>query len=195
MRDLEIRGAGNILGTQQHGHMESVGYDLYMKMLNQAVGEEKGELQPAPEKECLIDLPIDAYIPPEYIKSVPNKIAMYRRIADIRTIDDADDVMDELIDRFGEPPMSVQGLIMVALMRNTALAQGIYEIGKSGNKINLYIESLDMNKISALAAKMRGRITVAAAGKPHIAIKLNQGEEQLAILKKALEIMEKAAGS
>ena len=192
MRDLEIRGAGNILGTQQHGHMESVGYDLYMKMLNQAVGEEKGELQPAPEKECLIDLPIDAYIPPEYIKSVPNKIAMYRRIADIRTRDDADDVMDELIDRFGEPPMSVQGLIMVALMRNTALAQGIYEIGKSGNKINLYIESLDMNKISALAAKMRGRITVAAAGKPHIAIKLNPGEEQLAILKKALEIMEKA---
>ncbi len=192
MRDLEIRGAGNILGTQQHGHMESVGYDLYMKMLNQAVGEEKGELQPAPEKECLIDLPIDAYIPPEYIKSVPNKIAMYRRIADIRTRDDADDVMDELIDRFGEPPMSVQGLIMVALMRNTALAQGIYEIGKSGNKLNLYIESLDMNKISALAAKMRGRITVAAAGKPHIAIKLNPGEEQLAILKKALEIMEKA---
>ena len=192
MRDLEIRGAGNILGTQQHGHMESVGYDLYMKMLNQAVGEEKGELQPAPEKECLIDLPIDAYIPPEYIKSVPNKIAMYRRIADIRTRDDADDVMDELIDRFGEPPMSVQGLIMVSLMRNTALSQGIYEIGKSGNKINLYIESLDMNKISALAAKMRGRITVAAAGKPHIAIKLNPGEEQLAILKKVLDIMEKA---
>lgn len=192
MRDLEIRGAGNILGTQQHGHMESVGYDLYMKMLNQAVGEEKGELQPAPEKECLIDLPIDAYIPPDYIKSVPNKIAMYRRIADIRTRDDADDVMDELIDRFGEPPMSVQGLITVALMRNTALAQGIYEIGKSGNKINLYIDSLDMNKITALAAKMRGRITVAAAGKPHIAIKLNPGEEQLVILKKALEIMEKS---
>ncbi len=192
MRDLEIRGAGNILGTQQHGHMESVGYDLYMKMLNQAVGEEKGELQPAPEKECLIDLPIDAYIPPDYIQSVPNKIAMYRRIADIRTRDDADDVMDELIDRFGEPPMSVQGLITVALMRNTALAQGIYEIGKAGNKINLYIDSLDMNKISALATKLRGRITVAAAGKPHIAIKINPGEEQLVILKKALEIMEKS---
>ncbi len=192
MRDLEIRGAGNILGTQQHGHMESVGYDLYMKMLNQAVGEEKGELQPVPEKECLIDLPIDAYIPPDYIKSVPNKIAMYRRIADIRTRDDADDVMDELIDRFGEPPYSVQGLITVALMRNTALAQGIYEITKSGDKLKLFIESLDMAKISALAGILRGRITVAAAGKPHIAIKLHPGEEQLVILKKALEIMEKA---
>ncbi len=192
MRDLEIRGAGNILGTQQHGHMESVGYDLYMKMLNQAVGEEKGELQPAPEKECLIDLPIDAYIPPDYIKSVPNKIAMYRRIADIRTRDDADDVMDELIDRFGEPPYSVQGLITVALLRNTALAQGIYEITKSGDKLKLFIESLDMAKISALAGVLKGRITVAAAGKPHIAIKLHPGEEQLVILKKALGIMEKA---
>ncbi len=195
MRDLEIRGAGNILGTQQHGHMESVGYDLYMKMLNQAVGEEKGELQPAPEKECLIDLPIDAYIPPDYIKSVPNKIAMYRRIADIRNRDDADDVMDELIDRFGEPPYSVQGLITVALLRNTALSQGIYEINKSGDKLKLFIESLDMAKISALAGVMRGRITVAAAGKPHIAIKLYQSEEQLVILKKALEIMEKVGES
>ena len=191
MRDLEIRGAGNILGTQQHGHMEAVGYELYMKMLSQAVGEEKGELKPAPEKECLIDLPVDAYIPPEYIKSVPNKIAMYRRIADIRNRDDADDVMDELIDRFGEPPESVQGLITVSLLRNTAIAQGVYEIGRTGEKIKLFIEELDMPKITALAASMKGRITVAAAGKPHIAIKIHPGENQLVILKKALEIMEK----
>ncbi|MGN1478510.1 MAG: TRCF domain-containing protein, partial [Acutalibacteraceae bacterium] len=191
MRDLEIRGAGNILGTQQHGHMEAVGYELYMKMLSQAVGEEKGELKPAPEKECLIDLPVNAYIPPEYIKSVPNKIAMYRRIADIRNRDDADDVMDELIDRFGEPPESVQGLITVSLLRNTAIAQGIYEIGRTGEKIKLFIEELDMPKITALAAAMKGRITVAAAGKPHIAIKIHPGENQLVILKKALEIMEK----
>ncbi|MGN1169159.1 MAG: transcription-repair coupling factor, partial [Acutalibacteraceae bacterium] len=191
MRDLEIRGAGNILGTQQHGHMEAVGYELYMKMLSQAVGEEKGELKPAPEKECLIDLPVNAYIPPEYIKSVPNKIAMYRRIADIRNRDDADDVMDELIDRFGEPPESVQGLITVSLLRNTAIAQGVYEIGRTGEKIKLFIEELDMPKITALAAAMKGRITVAAAGKPHIAIKIHPGENQLVILKKALEIMEK----
>ena len=190
MRDLEIRGAGNILGTQQHGHMEAVGYDLYMKMLNQAVGEEKGELQPAPEKECLIDLPINAYIPSDYIKNVPHKIAMYRRIADIRCEADADDVIDELIDRFGEMPSSVLGLITISLMRNTAIAQGIYEIGRSGDTVKLFIENLDMAKITALAQKMRGRITVSAAGKPHIAIKIHIGEDQLTILKKALEIME-----
>lgn len=190
MRDLEIRGAGNILGTQQHGHMEAVGYDLYMKMLSQAVGEEKGELQPAPEKECLIDLPVDAFIPSDYIKNVPHKIAMYRRIADIRCEEDADDVIDELIDRFGEMPSSVLGLITISLMRNTAIAQGIYEISRNGDTIKLFIENLDMAKITALAQKMRGRITVSAAGKPHIAIKIHMGEDQLTILKKALEIME-----
>ncbi len=192
MRDLEIRGAGNILGTQQHGHMEAVGYDLYMKMLNQAVGEEKGELQPAPEKECLIDLPVDAYIPSDYIKNVPHKIAMYRRIADIRCEEDADDVIDELIDRFGEMPSSVLGLITISLMRNTAIAQGIYEISRNGDTVKLFIESLDMAKITALAQQLRGRITVSAAGKPHIAIKIHKGEEQLTILKKALEIMEES---
>ena len=145
--------------------------------------------------ETRVDVKVDAYLPKEYVSNDLLRVEMYKKIATIRSQDTRDDLIEELIDRFGEPPMSVQGLIMVALMRNTALAQGIYEIGKSGNKINLYIESLDMNKISALAAKMRGRITVAAAGKPHIAIKLNPGEEQLAILKKALEIMEKAAGS
>ena len=170
--------------------MEAVGYDLYMKMLNQAVGEEKGELQPAPEKECLIDLPVDAYIPSDYIKNVPHKIAMYRRIADIRCEADADDVIDELIDRFGEMPSSVLGLITISLMRNTAISQGIYEISRSGDTIKLFIESLDMSKITALAQKMRGRITVSAAGKPHIAIKIHMGEDQLTILKKALEIME-----
>ena len=190
MRDLEIRGAGNILGTQQHGHMEAVGYDLYMKMLNQAVGEEKGELPPAPDKECLIDLPVDAYIPAEYIKSVPNKIAMYRRIADIRNTDDADDVIDELIDRFGEPPACVMGLIDISLLRNTALDQGVYEIGRNGDRINLFIDSLDMQKITSLAAALKGRITVAAAGKPHIAIRINPGEDQLTILKKAFDAME-----
>ncbi len=191
MRDLEIRGAGNILGTQQHGHMEAVGYDLYMKMLNQAVGEEKGELEPAPEKECLIDLPVDAYIPSDYISNVAHKIAMYRRIADIRCEEDADDVIDELIDRFGDMPSSVMGLITISLMRNTAISQGIYEIGRSGDTVKLFIDNLDMAKISALAHQMKGRITVSAAGKPHIAIKIHIGENQLTILKKALEIMEK----
>ena len=191
MRDLEIRGAGNILGAQQHGHMESVGYDMYLKMLDQAVREEKGEISAIPEKECLIDLPIDAHIPADYIEDVPQKLAMYRRIADIKNNDDAEDVLDELIDRFGEPPQCVQGLITVSLLRNTALQQGVYEIGRTGSNVKLFIETLDMEKISNLAKYMRGRITVSAAGKPHIAVKVMPGEDQLAVINKALEIMAK----
>ncbi|MBP3443037.1 MAG: transcription-repair coupling factor [Clostridia bacterium] len=191
MRDLEIRGAGNILGAQQHGHMEAVGYDMYLKMLEQAVSEEKGETPAVSEKECLIDLPIDAHIPADYIENVPHKLKMYRRIADIKNQDDADDVIDELIDRFGEPPPCVIGLITVSLLRNTALGQGVYEIGRTGNNIKLFIETLQMEKISVLAKYMPGRITVSAAGKPHIAIKVNVGEDQLTVIRKALEIMAK----
>ena len=189
MRDLEIRGAGNILGAQQHGHMEAVGYDMYLKMLDQAVSEEKGEVPAVPDKECLIDLPIDAHIPDGYITDTAQKLSMYRRIADIKNRDDADDVFDELIDRYGEPPESVQGLITVSLLRNTAMKQGIYEIGRSGNSVKLYIDSLDMNKISLLAKYLPGRITVSATGKPHIAIKIASGEDQLAVIRKAIEIM------
>ena len=191
MRDLEIRGAGNILGAQQHGHMEAVGYDMYLKMLEQAVSEEKGEIPAVPEKECLIDLPIDAHIPGDYIENVPHKLKMYRRIADIKTQDDADDVIDELIDRFGEPPQCVMGLITVSLLRNSALQQGVYEIGRTGNSVKLFIENLQMEKISMLAKYMPGRITVSAAGKPHIAVKVNPGEDQLAVIRKALDIMAK----
>ena len=191
MRDLEIRGAGNILGAQQHGHMESVGYDMYLKMLDQAVREEKGEISAVPEKECLIDLPIDAHIPADYISDVPQKLAMYRRIADIKNREDADDVLDELIDRFGEPPQSVQGLITVSLLRNTALQQGVYEIGRTGSNVKLFIETLEMDKISNLAKYLKGRITVSAAGKPHIAVKVMPGEDQLTVIRKALDIMAK----
>ncbi len=162
---------------------------MYLKMLGQAVSEEKGEIPAVPEKECLIDLPIDAHIPADYIENVPQKLAMYRRIADIKNAEDADDVLDELIDRFGEPPESVQGLITVSLLRNTALQQGVYEIGRTGSNVKLFIETLNMEKISMLAKYMRGRITVSAAGKPHIAIKVNPGEDQLVIIRKSLEIM------
>lgn len=190
MRDLELRGAGNILGARQHGHMEAVGYDMYLKLLEQAVSEERGEKPEEPERECLIDLPIDAHIPPEYIESVPQKLAMYRRIADIRSREDADDVSDELIDRFGEPPASVQGLITVSLLRGTAIKQGVYEINESGGKLRLFIEDLNMDKITRLAHKMRGRVMVSAAVKPHISVKIFPGEERLPLLNKVFEILE-----
>ena len=128
MRDLEIRGAGNLLGSEQHGHMEAVGYDMYMKLLSEAVMEEKGEAPEKITKECLIDVRIDAFIPETYIESLPQRLAIYKRIADIRSDEDASDVIDDLIDRFGEPPASVEGLVKVALLRNSAADSGIYEI-------------------------------------------------------------------
>ncbi|MBR5620831.1 MAG: transcription-repair coupling factor, partial [Clostridia bacterium] len=190
MRDLELRGAGNILGAQQHGHMEAVGYDMYLKLLAEAVSEEKGEEKAAPEQACTIDLPIDAHIPPDYIESVPQKLYMYRRIADIRTREDAEDVLDELFDRFGDPPACVQGLVTVSLLRGTALRHGVYEIKETGGKMLLYIDRLDMDKVRYLASQMRGRVMVSAAVKPHIAIRVGQKEDRLSLLGRAFDLLD-----
>lgn len=190
MRDLEIRGAGNILGAQQHGHMEAVGYDLYLKMLARAVSEEKGEVSDKePEQECLIDIQIQAHIPDDYIESVPQRLAAYRRIADIRNPDDADDVVDEFIDRYGDPPPCVEGLIRVALLRNTAISQGIYEIGQKGDCVLLYSENIDMKKVSVLGKEMKGRILVGAGKKPYISVKSSGDLPPVEALAKALSIM------
>lgn len=190
MRDLEIRGAGNILGAQQHGHMEAVGYDLYLKMLARAVSEEKGEVSDKePEQECLIDIQIQAHIPDDYIESVPQRLAAYRRIADIRNPDDADDVVDEFIDRYGDPPPCVEGLIRVALLRNTAISQGIYEIGQKGDCVLLYSENIDMKKVSVLGKEMKGRILVGAGKKPYISVKSSEDLPPVEALAKALSIM------
>ncbi|HZK38650.1 MAG TPA: transcription-repair coupling factor, partial [Clostridia bacterium] len=189
MRDLELRGAGNILGAQQHGHLESVGYDMYLNLLAQAVGEQQGEKPAVREKECLIDLQIDAYIPEKYIQSVPQKLGMYRRIADIRSKEDADDVLDELDDRFGQPPASVRGLISVALIRGAAVAQGVYEIGQQADMLLLYIEDLDLNKVNRLAQRLRGRIKVRSAAKPHIAVSMLSTDDQLELLTRIFGIL------
>ena len=100
MRDLEIRGAGNILGGEQHGHMETVGYDMYLRLLSEAISREKGEDVQEYGQECLVDMQIQAHIPDRYIENLSQRLEIYRRIADIRTRDDALDVTDELIDRF-----------------------------------------------------------------------------------------------
>ncbi len=193
MRDLELRGAGNVLGAEQHGHMEAVGYDMYVKLLGEAVSEEKGEVPEKPTKECLIDLRVDAHIPEKYISNVPQKLAMYRRIADIRCEADAEDVLDELIDRFGEPPACVQGLISVSLLRNSAADMGIYEIGQKGDSLLLYLERPDMKRIAALAAQMGKRLSINATGaKPYIALKTKIGETPVEQLRHALSIMANA---
>lgn len=183
MRDLEIRGAGNVLGAQQHGHMEAVGYDMYLQLLGEAVSAEKGEKNPSQQKECLIDMQIDAHIPESYIDTVGQRLSVYRRIADIRNQEDAADVRDELCDRYGEIPRSVEGLIDISLLRNTAAANGIYEIGQKGQSVLLYVREMNTSMVLNLSSALRGRVSVADFGKKHIAVKIADNQMPIDTLK------------
>ena len=192
MRDLEIRGAGSLLGTRQHGHMEAVGYDMYIKLLEEAVSEEKGERKEDEEEiECLIDLPVSANIPENYITSTQARIEMYKAIADIKSDADANDVYDELTDRFGTPPASVYGLVEIALMRNRALALGICEIKQSASSINFYLKDIKVEYLAALNEKMRSRATFSAGKKPFIGIKL-LNENPIEVVQNTLILLENA---
>ena len=190
MRDMEIRGAGNLLGAQQHGHMEAVGYDLYLKLLEEAVNEEKGVSKKRREAECLIDLPVSAHIPESYIAANSQRLDIYRRIADIRTEEDSLDVYDELIDRFGEPPEAVQGLVEVALLRNMAANAGIYEIKQNGDTLLLYQRTLDLQLGAQLSTALKGRVMISAGSKPYLAVKPKAGLSSLETLREVLQMVE-----
>lgn len=186
MRDLEIRGAGNILGGEQHGHMEAVGYDMYLHLLSEAISREKGETPPEYDAECLVDMQIQAHIPENYISSLSQRLEIYRRIADIRSREDALDVTDELIDRFGEPPECVNGLIEVALLRNLASELGIYEIKQQNDVLLLYKNQIDIKQISTLITSMRSRVMLNAGAKPYISVKILPGATPLDTLTEIL---------
>jgi transcription-repair coupling factor (superfamily II helicase) len=173
MRDLEIRGAGSLLGTRQHGHMEAVGYDMYLKLLEDAVAEEKGEsTEDKTEQNCLIDIPVDANIPEDYITSTPLRLEMYKAIAGIRSDAEANDVYDELTDRFGMPPAPVYGLVEIALLRNTALELGITEIKQNMSTVVIYFDEMKPEYLIALNEKMRSRATFTASKRPYITVKM-----------------------
>lgn len=136
MRDLEIRGAGNLLGAQQHGHMEAVGYDLYCKMLNEAVKEAKG-IKHQEDFETTIDLEMDAFIPQKYIPNECQKLDIYKRIAGIENNEEYEDMLEELLDRFGEPPKSVQNLLAIANLKAMAHRAYIKEIKQRKDEIRI----------------------------------------------------------
>lgn len=173
MRDLEIRGAGNLLGAEQSGHMMSVGYDMYLKLLEEAVLEEKGE-KPKERVECSADLTVSANIPESYVESPEQRMDLYRRIALIENEEDADNMTDELIDRFGEPPKSVMTLINVALLRGEAAQAGIREITQKAGRLYFKLRDFDLPRISYLysMASFTGRIRVEAGTSPAISLKL-----------------------
>lgn len=183
MRDLELRGAGNIMGAQQHGHMESVGYDMYLKLLGEAVSEEKGEAKPGGDVDCLIDLNVDAHIPESYVESLTLRLDVYRRIADIRSAADADDVRDELRDRFGEIPEAVLGLIDIAQIRNKAHEIGVYEIRQTDSSVNLFVKELKSPAVADLLIAVGGRATLNAGVKPSVSVKCPPGKGSVDMLK------------
>ena len=173
MRDLEIRGAGNLLGAEQSGHMIDVGYDMYMKLLNEAVLEARG-IEAPQRADCAADLAVAANIPDRYIPTPEQRMDIYRRIALIRTEDEADDLTDELIDRFGDPPPGVNALIHVALLRGEAGRAGITDIAQKQGRLRFTVADFDMEKVSRLYARPEytGRLLVEAGSKPCLSLKI-----------------------
>ena len=188
MRDLEIRGAGNVLGPEQSGFLLSVGYDMYLKLLEEAVLEERGE-KPERPTECAADLSVAASIPDRYVPSPEQRMDLYRRIAAIRSEADADDVMDELIDRYGDPPRTVNNLISVALLRADAARNGISQIDQKGANLNFYLDQFDLQRVSALCGleKYRSRLLFSAGERPYLALRLKKGEDALKFGRRLVE--------
>ena len=173
MRDLEIRGAGNLLGLSQHGHMEAVGYDLYCKMLNEAVQNLKG-IHTAVDFATVIDLDVDAYIPAEYIVNETQKLDIYKRIAGIETIKERDEMKDELLDRFGNIPKAVDNLLRIALIRMAAHGLDMTEIKGKNERITFNFRpdaKIDPRKIPDFLKKHKDELSFTAYGNPFFTYK------------------------
>ncbi len=194
MRDLEIRGAGSILGGKQHGHMEAVGYDMYIQLLSEAIAEQKGEIPPLRPEECLVDLQIEAHIPESYIESLSGRLDIYRKIAGIQSSEDSMDLIDELIDRYGEPPRAIQGLITVALVRNMAGKLGITEITERNGIMFFYLKTATMEQIQALVSKFKGRVTINGSEKPYIAVKIAKDDTPAELMEAVITTMAEQTG-
>ncbi len=197
MRDLEIRGAGNLLGAEQSGHMEAVGYDLYCKMLNEAVKEAKG-IAPAEHFDTSVDVTADAYIPSDYISNELQKLDIYKRIAGIETQEEADEMLEELIDRFTEPPKSVLNLISIACLKAKAHKLYIREITQKEKELKLVMYErarIDPARIPKLVEKLAPALSFTADAKnPYFLYRMraNKGEkeqEALGVLETLLDEM------
>ncbi len=189
MRDLEIRGAGSILSGRQHGHMESVGYDMYVRLLSEAIDMHKGLPPTQKAHECLIDIRIDAHIPEYYIENLSQRIDVYKKIASINSEEDKSDLIDELIDRFGDVPQSVLTLLEVGLVRNILASYGFAEINQKMKALVLIPVSLNPELANKLVVNMKGRVLVNASTKPYITIKLDKQHDVVSTLKEVSTIL------
>ena len=178
MRDLEIRGAGNLLGPEQSGYLMTVGYDMYLKLLEEAVLEEQGKPR---EIECAADLTVNANIPEKYVPSAEQRMDLYRRIAAIREDDDASDLLDECTDRYGDAPKPVLALLDVALLRAAAAREGVSDISQKGDEIRFTLAEFRTEAVVALCGlnKYRRRLTLSAGQPPSLTLKLPKGADSL----------------
>ena len=188
MRDLEIRGAGNVLGPEQSGFMLSVGYDMYLKLLEEAVLMEQG--QPVPSRtECAASLSVSAAIPDRYVPAPEQRMDLYRRIANLRSEEEADELVDELIDRYGEPPRPVNNLISVALLRADAARCRVSELTQKGDKLVFTLEEFRLEPFSALCAQERysKRLLLMPGSVPRFSLRLGKNEDPLRAARQLVE--------
>jgi transcription-repair coupling factor (superfamily II helicase) len=183
MRDLEIRGAGNLLGPEQHGHMAAVGYDLYCKLLEEAIRTMKGEKLPQPV-ETVIDIKVNAYIEEDYIPDENHKIEVYKKIAAIEGPKDKMDVEEELVDRFGDIPLSVQNLIDVAYVKALAKRMRIAEIAHRGKEVKMRLvdaKAIPTSKLMVILNENRGQIDFASTPVPVLTVRLKDSSPNAAL--------------
>lgn len=191
MRDLEIRGAGDVLGAEQSGHLVTVGFDMYMKLLEEAVKEQRGE--EIQKQNCTVEMKIDAYIPDKYIRDPESRIEVYKLISGIENAEDESDVTDELIDRFGEPPRPVQNLLMIARIRYKAMALGVTKISEFPKGFLIYLERVEPKIVAGLAAIYRRDFLFSAANPPYITLKCERKEKDMEqFLENLAEVVDKS---
>ena len=177
LRDLEIRGAGNILGPEQHGFMASVGYDMYLRLLSEAVTELKEDDVKPPKTEAVIDIAVSAKIPESYIADGKQRLEIYRLIADIETDEDKERIIDELIDRFGDVPAETNTLIELSMLRILASNAGISELSGTNNKITVFFDEKNPPSpegIANIIAKHKKNILFSAGEKPYLTVKFGK---------------------
>ncbi|MBE6538764.1 MAG: transcription-repair coupling factor [Ruminococcaceae bacterium] len=184
LRDMEIRGAGNLLGAEQHGHLDAIGYDLYIKLLNDAVLEEKGE-KVEEKPDCTVNLICDAFLPERYVSSSSQRMELYKRIAMIDTTEDREDLIDELYDRFGDLPRPARNLVDIAYIRAKAIACGVLKIDQVGTEVHIYPVKFDWGIWSELSRLNGGKIKVIMSSSPYLNFrftgsdKINESLEKL----------------
>ncbi len=183
LRDLELRGAGNLLGAQQHGHLDAVGYDLYVKLLNQAVLAERGEVVEE-RPECVVTLNYDACLPERYVKAPTQRMSLYKRIALIETQYDLEDMTDELLDRYGNLPPAAANLLQIALVRSLAAKAGVTQLRQDGATVYIATPTPVLDVWMALAEEHKGRLRMILSATPAVQYRMEKGKAGLEELKK-----------